>query len=572
MAKIFDKIVQSATEPSKNDIWLKEGQLKAFQNGQWKSLSPQVQGGTSDGIQIVNSINKLDPNAKVGSVASVATEKSMQLLNIASLPIAERDSDYSYIFSEHLVKVDDVDINIIKQTLSYEDYPPYIELHDFTSQYYFVLQVSNDGIIYANYKSDSGEPQVIYYYDSATDTVNPTVINDIREILKNGDYRIVYYGSVDDYYSQECVDWMLNTFELYSISGDTDAELFIKKDVWEPLISNDDNTENGDENDAENNNGNEDVNNIPEFTLNFGTLGRLEISGISTKTVGYNLVSECMEESEVNFVEGKAKIKIYLETDLFKTIDPIIAEVTIGNKFGGMTYNFVNIDTNFNQVKVLYYDDSYTGYISGTLTSKYDSGSLQYHYYLTISNDVEVLIDPSINTEDKIKTLLGIIGVNTRPCKFILPTYNNYGDCIVPGVIDAENIDNVYINVIYNSNISKYKVNTNNITFVEKIITSDASLNVNVDNDSLDATVAQSLYGRLSSSNIKSLYFILNGATYSVNSVVPSGEYNKWYVTFGSDIIYKYLIYCYPATASPITFKGQILERKSFDLNSLIAE
>lgn len=41
MAKIFDKIVQSATEPSKNDIWLKDGQLKAFQNGQWKSLSPQ---------------------------------------------------------------------------------------------------------------------------------------------------------------------------------------------------------------------------------------------------------------------------------------------------------------------------------------------------------------------------------------------------------------------------------------------------------------------------------------------------------------------------------------------------
>lgn len=49
MAKIFDKIVQSATEPSKNDIWLKDGQLKAFQNGQWESLSPQGQGGQGGG-------------------------------------------------------------------------------------------------------------------------------------------------------------------------------------------------------------------------------------------------------------------------------------------------------------------------------------------------------------------------------------------------------------------------------------------------------------------------------------------------------------------------------------------
>lgn len=49
MAKIIDKIVQSATEPSKNDLWLNDGQLKAFQNGQWKPLSPQGQGGQGGG-------------------------------------------------------------------------------------------------------------------------------------------------------------------------------------------------------------------------------------------------------------------------------------------------------------------------------------------------------------------------------------------------------------------------------------------------------------------------------------------------------------------------------------------
>lgn len=67
MAKIFDKIVQSATEPSKNDIWLKDGQLNAFQNGQWKSLGLQDAGGadfvTAEEVQamidatIVSSLN-----------------------------------------------------------------------------------------------------------------------------------------------------------------------------------------------------------------------------------------------------------------------------------------------------------------------------------------------------------------------------------------------------------------------------------------------------------------------------------------------------------------------------------
>lgn len=37
MAKIYNKIVESTTEPSKEDLWLKEGKIKKFKNG-WEDI------------------------------------------------------------------------------------------------------------------------------------------------------------------------------------------------------------------------------------------------------------------------------------------------------------------------------------------------------------------------------------------------------------------------------------------------------------------------------------------------------------------------------------------------------
>jgi hypothetical protein len=43
MSKVYNKIVQSNTEPSKNDIWLKDGQMKTFGKEGWESIG----GGSS---------------------------------------------------------------------------------------------------------------------------------------------------------------------------------------------------------------------------------------------------------------------------------------------------------------------------------------------------------------------------------------------------------------------------------------------------------------------------------------------------------------------------------------------
>lgn len=70
MAKIIDKIIQSATEPSKNDLWLHEGSLKANLKGKWESIG----GGSGGGVTIVDSVDKLDENAPVGNLAVVAKQ------------------------------------------------------------------------------------------------------------------------------------------------------------------------------------------------------------------------------------------------------------------------------------------------------------------------------------------------------------------------------------------------------------------------------------------------------------------------------------------------------------------
>ena len=53
MAKIYNKIVESTTEPSKEDLWLKEGKIKKFKNG-WEDIS-----GKSD-VKIPTKVSELE--------------------------------------------------------------------------------------------------------------------------------------------------------------------------------------------------------------------------------------------------------------------------------------------------------------------------------------------------------------------------------------------------------------------------------------------------------------------------------------------------------------------------------
>lgn len=50
MSKVYNKIVQSNTEPSKNDIWLKDGQMKTFGKEGWKPVGGGVSEGNNESV------------------------------------------------------------------------------------------------------------------------------------------------------------------------------------------------------------------------------------------------------------------------------------------------------------------------------------------------------------------------------------------------------------------------------------------------------------------------------------------------------------------------------------------
>ena len=303
---------------------------------------------------------------------------------------------------------------------------------------------------------------------------------------------------------------------------------------------------------------------LPTFTLNLNPVPVVTvISGTQSRITSYDLTADIISPDKVVFVDNKVKIALYFECNIFKTLEPIIIEGEY-TKIPGTAYPpYVNINTTFNNIKVLYYN-KYESYINGTIESKLYSASLTFKYYLKLSNDTEILINQmAINDSTKVQELLGLVTPNVKPCKFIL----NGEKTVVYGIVDGEDPVNTYINVILNSNIYKYNITDKSIVLDKTIIATDDTLELNVDNDELDASIS---YGRISSKNIKNLYFILNGAKYLVKSISNAEESDNYYVTFGDDILYKYKLKCYPKSAIPITFGVKIVERKSIDLNSLI--
>ena len=98
------------------------------------------------GITVVDSVDKLDPNAKKGSIAAVIM-KGRALMDPRTAPVGELDSSDEYIFSDNLIKVEDIDVDIIKRSNG-SFAPPFIELYNFDSKYYISMFVSTEGVVF----------------------------------------------------------------------------------------------------------------------------------------------------------------------------------------------------------------------------------------------------------------------------------------------------------------------------------------------------------------------------------------------------------------------------------------
>lgn len=119
MAKIYNKIVESTTEPSKEDLWLKEGKVKKFKNG-WEDIS-----GKSD-AKIPTKVSQLENDSgfvtKVGGLAR-QEEDGTYLNNIDRVVLERIGYDYytengNVYFTPHSTSVyengDEITVNVLK--------------------------------------------------------------------------------------------------------------------------------------------------------------------------------------------------------------------------------------------------------------------------------------------------------------------------------------------------------------------------------------------------------------------------------------------------------------------------
>lgn len=90
--KIIEKLVVSSTAPNNPNVgWVKQKadrskELLIHDNNSWTPIGGSSSGGGSgSGIDIVDSIDKLDPNAEVGSIASVAVQGNYSETSIRDL-------------------------------------------------------------------------------------------------------------------------------------------------------------------------------------------------------------------------------------------------------------------------------------------------------------------------------------------------------------------------------------------------------------------------------------------------------------------------------------------------------
>lgn len=79
MAKIYNKIVESTTEPSKEDLWLKEGKIKKFKNG-WEDISEKSDVKIPTKVSELENDSEFVRDSSLGTAAYKSVEEIVELV------------------------------------------------------------------------------------------------------------------------------------------------------------------------------------------------------------------------------------------------------------------------------------------------------------------------------------------------------------------------------------------------------------------------------------------------------------------------------------------------------------
>lgn len=213
-------------------------------------------GGSGSGIQIVESVDALDPNAAVGSIASVITPSSVREVNISELPQADAtiiDQTTDFINAGNCPQVSGLQIIVPTGAISAPT-----TLSDTQDMLYFVSEsldlngtsagkalglvlLQQDGQLsalmsmYMDVETMTQLELMLFSIENGVVTANQEAIDQINE-LSNG---LHYIGNIDRIMiGDSMTDEVLTVYDMIvkAISGKpTLADIYVKKDSWELL-------------------------------------------------------------------------------------------------------------------------------------------------------------------------------------------------------------------------------------------------------------------------------------------------------------------------------------------------
>lgn len=250
MGKILDKIVQDDAAPSRNDLWLDGETLKANIHGKWKSIS----GGSSGaGVTIVDSVDKLDKNAPVGSMAAVAVGGGSKYQTFSKLcetipPIAPDMSEEEVMeILKKMPIVNDIKFNIPNQipqevqgilALASSEL---IETGIMNNATILMMVVAQQGVMCAMQSSTGtvGPITIMAFNEEAQKyELNQAALQEFDVLFKSNTWVFLgkdFFSSVIGEITPESIAAMDEIFSLLS-GAVAQAELYIKKEEWQKVL------------------------------------------------------------------------------------------------------------------------------------------------------------------------------------------------------------------------------------------------------------------------------------------------------------------------------------------------
>ena len=265
MSKIIEKLIVSSTAPNNPNVgWVKQKadrskELLIHDNNSWTPIGGSNSGSSSGGgIEIVDSVDKLDPNAELGSIASVAVQgnysetsfknlyqpdASMIDRNIGALTQPELLSSVSSLKVFAPTDVNNLEFELVESTFD-------LVSRDFsmTNENVAMIQthpyrgVMAEVIIGGNY--DSAQQFLLVEGllrpgDMVSYTVNTDQVEAFNAVLANGMDWCYLGNSVGGFVTTE---EQFDTIDLFfkAVSGKPNSiDIYVKGDKWEKLYAKD---------------------------------------------------------------------------------------------------------------------------------------------------------------------------------------------------------------------------------------------------------------------------------------------------------------------------------------------